>query len=209
MYDIYIGAVMKRRELFKSMFKVASSVVVSGTALSLIVNQFRRDKFKTKAEGEPTVLRPPGALDEEAFLSKCIRCQECTQACPKNCIKLSGSMDETEFGTPFINPRLNACDLCLKCTEVCPTGALQKVEKKEDVKMGLAVVNELTCVSHNGTGACGACHTICPLKNKALTQGMFNRPTIHSDYCVGCGLCEEVCILDGVKAIRVFSNRDV
>jgi len=73
--------------------------------------------------------------------------------------------------------------------------------------MGLAVVDGRTCVSINGTGVCGACHTVCPFRNQAITLGLRNAPTVHAEYCVGCGLCEEACILDGTKAIRVFSDR--
>ena len=73
--------------------------------------------------------------------------------------------------------------------------------------MGVAVVDERLCVSHNGTGVCGACHTACPLRNSAITKALRNAPTVHENYCVGCGLCEEACILKGTKAIRVFSGR--
>ena len=63
------------------------------------------------------------------------------------------------------------------------------------------------CVSHNGTGVCGACHTICPLKNRAITQNMHNAPEVHPDHCTGCGLCEEMCIVKDRRAIRVKSER--
>ncbi|MHC4924812.1 MAG: 4Fe-4S binding protein, partial [Planctomycetota bacterium] len=33
------------------------------------------------------------------------------------------------------------------------------------------------------------------------------RPTVHEDVCVGCGMCEEACIVDRDKAIRVHSDR--
>ncbi len=76
--------------------------------------------------------------------------------------------------------------------------------------MGVAVVDEHLCVSHNGTGICGACHTVCPLRNRAIEQDYRNAPIVHADSCTGCGLCEEVCIVDersGVRAIQVQSER--
>jgi Pyruvate/2-oxoacid:ferredoxin oxidoreductase delta subunit len=74
--------------------------------------------------------------------------------------------------------------------------------------MGEAVVDERLCVSHDNTGICGACFTMCPLRGKAIKQGLHNRPYVNADVCVGCGLCEEVCIVKGDKAIRVISNRE-
>src|SRR5881394_339029 len=42
---------------------------------------------------EPTtnLLRPPGALPEDQFLSTCSRCAKCVQVCPAECIKLDPS----------------------------------------------------------------------------------------------------------------------
>ena len=51
-----------------------------------------------------------------------------------------------------------ACTLCLKCGEACPTGAIVPLVEKDEARMGEAVVDERLCVSHNGTGVCGACH---------------------------------------------------
>ena len=152
-------------------------------------------------------LRPPGALEEEAFLAACLRCSLCAQACDTNCIVLFGHGEGRHAGTPHIVAEERACDLCLACTEVCPSGALVPVRDKTEVRMGVAAVDERLCVSHNGTGACGACFTICPLRGRAITQGIRNAPTVHEESCVGCGLCEEACIVRERRAIRVVTTR--
>ena len=75
--------------------------------------------------------------------------------------------------------------------------------------MGTAVVDDRLCVSINGTGVCGACFTACPLRGKAITQTMRNAPEVHAEYCTGCGLCEEFCIVDdrkGLRAIQVHTT---
>jgi len=113
-------------------------------------------------------------------------------------------------GTPYILPRKKGCNLCLLCGKTCPSGAIKPLENKEEARIGTAEVDKRLCVSHNGTGVCGACHTICPLKNRAITQGMHFAPEIDPDSCTGCGLCEEICIVDdprAVRAIRIKTNR--
>lgn len=200
---------MNRREFISTARKATVAGVVSVSGLTLL-HKARRERLSLpSARLEPTVLRPPGALAEEAFLGCCIRCLRCHDACPKAAIRLAGPGDPFPLGTPFISAADSACNLCLECTQTCPTEALQPVAEKQTVRMGLAVVDERTCVSHNGTGVCGACHTVCPFRNTAITQGLHNAPTVHAEHCVGCGLCEEACILKGTKAIRVFSDRDV
>jgi ferredoxin-type protein NapG len=79
-----------------------------------------------------------------------------------------------------------------------------------EVDMGLAVVDDRLCVSINGSGVCGACFTVCPLRGQAITQTIRNAPEVHEEYCTGCGLCEQFCIVDeraGIRAIQVTTNR--
>lgn len=158
-------------------------------------------------EKEEFTFRPPGALAESEFLSRCIHCYLCQDVCPTGCIQMKPD-DESDRHTPYILPRIKACTLCLKCGDVCPTGALQSPADKDDVRMGVARVDEELCVSHLRTGACGACFTACPVKGDAITQGLFNAPTVHAEFCTGCGLCEEVCIV-AYRAIRVFPLKSV
>lgn len=200
---------MKRRLFIKNIMKVVISGIFSFTGFGILAGYLKRDPAPQRLDTEPEVIRPPGALVESDFLKTCIRCQRCQDACPTGAIQLGQANDQVQLGTPFILPTNTACNLCLECTTSCPTGALRPLTEKSDVKMGLAIVDERLCVSHNRTGVCGACHTACPLRNSAITQGLRNSPTVHEKYCVGCGLCEEACILTGTKAIRVFSGRKI
>ncbi len=156
------------------------------------------------------LIRPPGALEENDFLARCLRCEVCAQVCETGAIRLAPSSAGVAAATPYLVCEEAACDLCLKCGQACPSGALARIEDPAQVRMGTAVVDKRLCVSHNGTGVCGACHTICPLKGTAITQGFRNAPKIDERLCVGCGLCEEACIVDdpiGGRAIRVRSAR--
>ena len=143
-------------------------------------------------------LRPPGAVPEDEFLSRCIRCFRCADACPNRAIvalnertgrDFSREAGPAETGTPVIFPRRQACMLCqgvpgdeLLCAAACPSGALQPVEKTvEDIQakvdMGTARIDTNICYSWNGA-SCGVCARACPFEGKALKLGLFERPTI-------------------------------
>lgn len=104
-----------------------------------------------------------------------------------------------------MHPRKAACMLCagvdgdyLKCTEVCPSGALQLVRRDRDdihekVHIGTAKIDLDLCYSYNDW-SCGACFRACPLAGEAMTVGLWERPTVHAESCVGCGCCERACI---------------
>ncbi len=157
------------------------------------------------------LLRPPGAQEEDSFLENCIACGQCANVCPNKCITLVGPEAGIEnLGTPRIDARAQACILCMACTQVCPTQALEKLEPTDEgiraVKMGLAFVSEDHCYSYAGR-TCGVCYRSCPLPGKAMTLGLYETPTVHTEHCVGCGLCEQACV-QMPQAIRVVPFSD-
>ena len=150
-------------------------------------------------------LRPPGAVSEDAFREGCINCDLCAQACPIGAIQLfPDDLDGRVLPhTPYIVGAERACDLCLECTTVCPTGVLKPVADKREANMGLAILEDRLCLPFLRQGICGACYTVCPVA--AVKLHMQRYPSVIADRCVGCGLCEEVCLQD-VKAIRVVGR---
>jgi len=124
---------------------------------------------------------------------------------------VQGSGDPANEGTPFIKPRKKACIACMRCTQVCPTGALECVPTNDgptiqaNVKMGTAVVDKDICNSYNGF-VCGICVNACPFKGDALRAEIWERPVVNAKSCIGCGLCEHICI-HYPQAIRVKPKR--
>ena len=187
---------MKRRN-FITLFCVGTVIPLLAPLLGKIPVGSRFKKF----------LRPPGALKEADFLDRCIGCGQCANVCPNKCITLHGlEAGIKNVATPSIVARAKGCILCMACTQVCPTGALTKLEPTEEgkraVNMGKAFVAEDICYSFAGR-TCGTCYRACPLPGTAMTVGLFERPYVHEEFCVGCGLCEQACI-HMPQAIRVI-----
>ena len=149
---------------------------------------------------EGRLLRPPGAVDEEEFLALCIRCFKCAEACTPRAIRFYG-LKGASSETPYIAPWDKGCELTMSCVEACPTGALARV-KEEEVFMGVAEVDSRLCLPYLREGICEVCYQFCPFKGRAITQGIYLAPTVVAEHCVGCGWCEEECIVPE-RAIRV------
>lgn len=185
--------------------------------------------YMDKAQAARLVLRPPGAIPEEAFQASCIKCGMCVSACPFDTLMLARPGDEAPLGTPYFIPRDIPCEMCedVPCVPVCPTGSLDEnlvSEMKEGNKewninkaqMGLAVVDEESCIAFWGI-QCDACYRVCPVLDEAITleyrrnhrtgKHSFLLPIVHSDKCTGCGKCERACVTE--KAAIYVLPREV
>jgi ferredoxin-type protein NapG len=154
-------------------------------------------------------LRPPGARPEREFLETCFRCGSCADACPAKAIALTESINEDQVGTPYIDPDAAACVICddLACMKACPSGALKLVDRF-DIRIGLAAVDHHLCVRSSGV-ECTDCLDHCPLGETAirlLPNGRVQviNPAPTGQGCTGCGLCQQHCPTNPVKAIRVL-----
>lgn len=188
-----------RRELLKKGLQAACV----GTGAGLLWDLF----LQKSAKAQGFVPRPPGALSTDAFATACSKCGLCVKACPYDTLKLAEFTDTAVPGTPFFVPREVPCYMCpdIPCQKACPTGALSpKLEDIKDAKMGVAAIDQYTCLSWNGL-RCEICYRDCPLQNSAIiienhprqisNHAMFV-PVVQPEHCTGCGLCVHSCPTD-------------
>ncbi len=197
-----------RRRMITDNLRTACGVSLFAMGLGL----YQRQSLALPA----TAIRPPGALDEEDFLAKCIRCGLCVRDCPYDTLRLSGLGEQVALGTPYFEPRDVPCEMCedIPCVVACPTGALNhSLTDINESRMGLAVlIDQEACIAFQGL-RCEVCFNVCPVKGDAITLDYRHNersgkhavitPIVHSDSCTGCGKCEKACILDEA-AIKVM-----
>ena len=154
----------------------------------------------TKALGGETVLRPPGGQDEERLLALCLRCQKCTEACPRHAIIPIGiESGFVSMRTPTMDYHVGDCDYCDKenggvplCVEACPTQALHLGDgaTRQNTVIGEPLLIKNWCLAYRLTH-CRDCYDACQLDAIRLDEA--NRPHIEWDKCNGCGECEHAC----------------
>ncbi len=159
-------------------------------------------------------VRPPGSVPELQFLQLCIRCGECFQACPNDVLQPLGWQQGLEgLWTPHVVADWSGCEAsCCNCGQVCPTGAIRALalDEKRVARMGLAVVNQQTCLPYAGREDCQLCVDECiaagynaiefervgtevdPFGQPVEGSG-FLAPVVVAHQCVGCGLCQTRC----------------
>lgn len=177
---------------------------------------------RLNAAPNPELIRPPGALAEDAFLQRCVRCAECIQVCIGNGLQpslLEGGVEG--LFAPRLVARTGYCEFnCTLCGQVCPTGAIRvlSLEEKHQSKIGHAWFDKDRCLPYAKGVPCIVCEEHCPTPDKAIRfrevvvsddsgqEVLLHQPYIVDALCIGCGICETKCPLPGRAAIFVTSD---
>lgn len=160
------------------------------------------------------LIRPPGAVPEDAFLKQCVKCGECMKTCPTNtlqpCLFESGIEG---IWTPRLLPRLAGCDqTCSLCGTVCPTDAIRELplEEKKHAKLGTAYIDRNRCLVWSQDRWCSICDEQCPYNAIIfLWEGGSRKPFVVDNKCNGCGFCEQQCPVKGESAIIVTAHNEI
>lgn len=138
---------------------------------------------KTGENWNPAVIRPPGALPEEMFLQRCIKCGQCMRICPTNVIHPAALQAGIEgIWTPILNFRMgtSGCQRgCIACGNLCPTAAIRPISLDErlgrgdfadrgPIRIGTAFVDRGRCLPWAMDRPCIVCQENCPVSPKAI-----------------------------------------
>jgi polyferredoxin len=177
------------------------------------------------------LLRPPSALEESDFLTRCVRCGECMKICPNNALQPSLFEAGLEgLWTPVLVPRIGYCEpSCVLCSQVCPTGAIWEINPKskgwvvgvnsdtKPVRIGTAFYDRGRCLPWAMATDCIVCEEWCPTSPKAIymrpaevidshgNAREIKQPYLDPAQCVGCGACEYACPVHDRPAVYVLS----
>ncbi|MGO9087853.1 MAG: 4Fe-4S dicluster domain-containing protein [Terriglobales bacterium] len=205
--------------------------VLTGLAAGAALVPLLRSTPGFAVERHERLLRPPGALEEADFLSRCIRCGECMKVCPNNALHPTLTEGGLEgLWTPALIPRIGYCETsCVLCSEVCPTGAIWEITAKEKgwsvdvaegtkpIRLGTAFYDRGRCLPWAMATDCIVCEEWCPTSPKAIflrpadvSDAMGNVKQVKQPYldparCVGCGACEYACPVQDRPAVYVTS----
>jgi polyferredoxin len=213
------GANLQRRRL------------LTGLAAGAAVVPLLRSTSGFAAERHERLLRPPGSIDEESFLARCIRCGECMKVCPNNALQPALTQAGIEgLWTPVLVPRIGYCETsCVLCSQVCPTGAIWEITAKEKgwsvdlgsttkpIRLGTAFYDRGRCLPWAMATDGIVCEEWCPTSPKAIyfrpaevfdaagNSKQVKQPYLDPSKCVGCGACEKACPVQDRPAVYVTS----
>ena len=168
------------------------------------------------------LLRPPGALPEIEFLSRCVRCGLCMRACPTNGLQPAWSSGWVEdIFSPVLTPKSGNCRHdCNACGLVCPTHAIAPLPlaQKQWAKIGTADVVESRCLALSYNQPCIVCYEACPYGAIDLVRVPNVKvpvPMVNAERCYGCGCCEQNCptrrpaiVVKAAGALRLPAGAD-
>lgn len=172
-------------------------------------------------------VRPPGSVPEEDFLTMCTRCGQCMKVCPNHVLQPAGFEHGIDgLWTPRADADWAGCEpSCNACGRVCPTGAIRalSIDEKRSTRIGLAVVDEDSCLPATGHQPCQLCsdecisagynaiefiqkHTQVDDLGQPIEGTGFLAPVVLAERCMGCGLCQSRCYAINVKQHGVLGK---
>lgn len=149
--------------------------------LGMLFFPFARTGPKVTRDFSSLAIRPPGTVEEQEFLERCVKCGQCIRVCPTNVLQ-PALFDSGLEGvwSPVMNYRVGFCQSnCTACGQICPTGAIRQISVAEKmglgphrkagpIRLGTAHFDRSRCLPWSKNIPCLVCQEVCPVSPKAI-----------------------------------------
>jgi 4Fe-4S ferredoxin len=194
--------------------------------------------YKSSKHDSPDVLILEWVLQVKTFKlildkHRCIGCQICSLACPKEAVKVEKQESNPEVLKPKVDIDLAKCNFCGICYITCPYGAIKVTINGVDNRSLIAkesypkISRIITLNPKECPKNCSECETACPFHLIKVCRVEFDgkpvenldelSPTerqrvkvnvnIQKDYCPTCKICEVNCPPKILKVTKIFEGK--
>lgn len=151
--------------------------------------------------------------------SRCVGCELCEMACPKEAIKV---VKPSEFKDLEAPPKKitatvleDKCNFCGICSEICIFGAFkQSIDGKSFVPVLESesfpkIIHEVNIDESRCPPGCKICEEACPLHLISVrfdSEGKVIKVDVDREHCPGCRMCEVKCPYDAIHTRKIITG---
>ncbi|MEM1883807.1 MAG: 4Fe-4S binding protein, partial [Candidatus Bathyarchaeia archaeon] len=151
--------------------------------------------------------------------NRCVGCELCEIACPKEAIKVIKPSEFKEMEEPpkkiTATVSEDKCNFCGICSEICIFGAFkQSVDGKDFIPVLESesfprIIHEVKIDESKCPPGCRICEEACPLhliNVKFDSERKVIKVDVDSEHCPGCRICEAKCPYNAIHTRKIITG---
>lgn len=150
---------------------------------------------------------------------RCVGCELCEAACPKEAIKIVKPSDFKDIEEPpkriTVTVLEDKCNFCGICSEICIFGAFkQNINGEEHIPVLESesfpkIIHEVEVEESKCPVGCKICEEACPLNLIEVSFDEANskvKVDVDKEHCPGCRICEFKCPYNAIHTRKIISG---